>query len=97
MENNFQGAENAERMCFREFPKKELKIVDLLHYMSNKEVVSVFLDDGNSVEEVFAGRAEDLMYTSEGCLHGAALYPISYIEMAADNTLSITVDVANEN
>lgn len=67
--------------CFNEFTKKPLKVVDLIHFISNKQVVTIIYNDDEKGDiELFDGRAEDLTYTAEGCLHDLAMCDVTWFE-----------------
>lgn len=83
--------------CIDQFPKKDLKVVDLMHFLDNKEVVTIILDDGDTCNELFDGRVENLTYTAEGCLHESALNPVHHIEVSTDNKLLIFVEPIMKN
>lgn len=86
-----------EKFCVREFPKKDLKVVDLLHYLDNKDLVRIIGDDGDHMIELYDDRVEYLTYTAEGCLHEAALYPLHGIEASNDGRIVLYVDTQSLN
>ncbi len=67
-----------EPLTMDNFPPKPLLVVDILNWVDKKEHIALF--DGDLEKKIFEGRAEDLQWTSEGCLHELATRKVAWFE-----------------
>lgn len=75
------GKSNSNHLTIDNFPKKELTVADLLHYVDKKEYLMICDTDLN---RLFCERAEYLLWAEEGCLHALALRTVNWFERGTD-------------
>lgn len=63
-----------------DFPKRELLLVDILHYVDGKEELFIVDESNGNFNIQYEGRAEYLCYTGEGCMDELGTRKVSWYE-----------------
>lgn len=79
------GRERKSPFIMDDFPKKELLVVDILHYVDGKEDLVLVGADGAANVIRYEGRAEYLCYTGEGFMDELGTKRVSWFESGSRN------------